>query len=712
MPFWLKNIVSLGRRRKGSTTARNNSQSDPKSTSHLKVSSSDGHESTPESHSDGIVDERRKRQPQESLPRNTTTDSEEQPRDSVNMPAAATTDDKASSASTSTPAPDHIHLNQRTGDLTRTSAHNGVGDIENSATPLNPNQIIFILKSDDTTGGYRIYSLLEEEPSPTTVDDDGDGDKAKVINGKADDDDDKSTKPSPFKLSVTDARNLPEELKREFLVEKEKAPEHLAGADELHVIVSTRSGLGMAAGFYEGVLKRLLEEGCGFVAGVGDDVVDGHGGHDGDKGQERRGGVDKKEGGRKYQITVTKSADTVKDFARGLVSSSSCSSSEGKQQPSRTIILLSGDGGIIDLLNGLDHSGHGHHTSSQQQSEASPSPTPTLAILPLGTGNALFHSLHKPLYTPDASGPSPLVLGLRTLFKRGVSAPLPTFRAEFSPGARLISGQPEVLSDDEDEGPKANLLFDVTTTTNSAAETANGKEEEKKARPRPEITHLLGAIVFSYGFHASLVYESDTPAYRVHGDKRFGMAAGELLKVSHLYDASLSIRGTSSPAAETWKELPRHTHSTYILATLVSNLEKTFCISPASRPLDGQLRLVHFGFPSPSSSSQAEATPPCSSSEERGKTTMDIMMAAYRDGEHVKDPEEKFKGAVGYEQVEEIKVSIDETDERWRKVCVDGTIVEVEKGGWVSVRREDGDGSGKKERLRVLVDEGVVLGRG
>ncbi|KAK3951549.1 ATP-NAD kinase-like domain-containing protein [Pseudoneurospora amorphoporcata] len=696
MPFWLKNFVSLGRRRKGSTTARNNSQSDPKSTSHLKASSSDGHESTAESHSDGIVDERRKRQPQESLPRNTTTDSEEQPRDSVNMPTAATAD-KASSTSTPTPAPDHIHLNQRTGDLTQTSAHNGVGDMENSATPLNPNQIIFILKSDDTTGGYRIYSLLEEQPSPATVDDDdGDGDKTKVINGKADDDDDKSTKPSPFKLSVTDARNLPEELKRKFLVEKEKAPEHLAGVDEVHVIVSTRSGLGMAAGFYEGVLKRLLEEGCGFVAGeVGDDVVDRHGGHDGDKGQERRGGVDKKEGRRKYQITVTKSADAVKDFARGLVSS------EGKQQPSRTIILLSGDGGIIDFLNGLDHPGHGHHTCSQQQPEASPSQTPTLAILPLGTGNALFHSLHKPLYTPDASGPSPLVLGLRTLFKRGVSAPLPTFRAEFSPGARLISGQPEVLSDNEDEGPKANLLFDVTTT-NSTAETANGKEEEKKARPRPEITHLLGAIVFSYGFHASLVYESDTPAYRVHGDKRFGMAAGELLKLSHLYDASLSIRGTSSPAAaETWKELPRHTHSTYILATLVSNLEKTFCISPASRPLDGQLWLVHFGFPSPSSS------------EERGKTTMDIMMAAYRDGEHVKDPEQKFKGAVGYEQVEEIKVTIDETDERWRKVCVDGTIVEVEKGGWVSVRREDGDGSGKKkERLRVLVDEGVVLGRG
>ena len=93
-------------------------------------------------------------------------------------------------------------------------------------------------------------------------------------------------------------------------------------------------------------------------------------------------------------------------------------------------------------------------------------------------------------------------------------------------------------------------------------------------------------------------------------------------------------------------------------------------------------------------------------------------MAAYADGSHIntnqgpegEGQEEKFKGSViGYDAVDEIKVTIHEADERWRKVCVDGTIVEVEKGGWVSVRR---DGEGARERLRVLVDEGVVVGRG
>ncbi|KAK3487871.1 ATP-NAD kinase-like domain-containing protein [Neurospora hispaniola] len=699
MPSWLKKIVSLGRRPKGSTSVtkqdQSSSRSDFKSTAPSKGSCSNGQKSTPESQPDERVGERKRTQPQEKLPRNTTKNSEEQPRDSDNMTAAATTA-VSSTQKTSTSVSDHIHLSQRTGDLIQTSAHNGVGDIENSGSALNPNQIVFVLKSGN--GGYRIYSLIEGEPcfaaaaaaksSDESASEDGEKiKKAKVINGKAGDDHRKTKKLSPFKLSVTYAQSLPEEFTREFLVEK--APEHLAGVDELHVIVSTRSGLGLAAGFYEGVLKPLLEEGFGFEA-VGD-VVEG----DDDDDKEGR----KTRSGKTYQITFTKSADTVKDFARGLVSPSS-SFAQGRQQrqPSRTIILLSGDGGIIDLLNGLDH--HPLDVSSSP----SPSSTPTLAILPLGTGNALFHSLHKPLYKPQSTdGPSPLVLGLRTLFKRGVSAPLPTFRAEFSPGAKLISGQPEVLPNSNDS-PKDNLLFDVTSTSSGTT-----------PKKRPEITHLLGAIVFSYGFHASLVYESDTPAYRVHGDKRFGMAAGELLKLSHLYDADVFIRRSSSSSSSSERReeiitlLPKDSHSTYILLTLVSNLEKTFCISPASRPLDGQLRLVHFGFDEEGAGgADAEAG-------NRGKQTMDIMMAAYRDGAHINDPEEKFKDVVGYEEVEEIKVVINETDERWRKVCVDGTIVEVEKGGWVTVKREGGIGSGKgekeRERLRVLVDKEVVVGR-
>ena len=33
----------------------------------------------------------------------------------------------------------------------------------------------------------------------------------------------------------------------------------------------------------------------------------------------------------------------------------------------------------------------------------------------------------------------------------------------------------------------------------------------------------------------------------------------------------------------------------YVLATMVSNLQEKLRISPLSKPLDGQMRLLHFG---------------------------------------------------------------------------------------------------------------------
>jgi len=113
-----------------------------------------------------------------------------------------------------------------------------------------------------------------------------------------------------------------------------------------------------------------------------------------------------------------------------------------------------------------------------------------------------------------------------------------------------------------------------------------------------------------------------------------------------------------------WEDLGRETHA-YILATLVSDLEKGFKISPASKPLDGKLRLVHFG---PMSGDDAMAT----------------MSKAYQGGKHVDDD------AVGYEEIEglEIQFDDDEEDPAWRRICVDGKIIRVEKGGWVRVQKE------------------------
>ena len=75
---------------------------------------------------------------------------------------------------------------------------------------------------------------------------------------------------------------------------------------------------------------------------------------------------------------------------------------------------------------------------------------------------------------------------------------------------------------------------------------------------------------------------------------------------------------------------------------------------------------------------------------------MSVMGAAYDDGRHVKMP------GVGYGEVARVTVTISEEDPRWRKVCIDGTIVEIPIHGSMSVA-VDG-----KTRLRVLVDRSLV----
>lgn len=401
----------------------------------------------------------------------------------------------------------------------------------------------------------------------------------------------------PFRLSSFTTRSLRQDLLDRFLLKH--IPEHLSAdsGSSLDVIISSKSGTGQSQKFYDAVLQPLL-------------------GALGLRGEEASPGIKSTAGGKGYHVTVTKDEHSVKEFSRERW---------GRDGPSvkhaggsGTVVLLSGDGGVVDLLNG----------SAQR---TGPGPLPTIALIPLGTGNALFHSSHKPHYAASDKPPSHLVLALQALL-RGKASPLPTFEALFPPGSHLV-------------------------------------EEKKESTEAPTpISQLTGAIVASYGFHSQLVWESDTPAYRKHGDKRFGMVAQELLKEGHAYDASVETSSSSS-------SLPvalGTTRFNYILATMVSNLEKTFTISPGSRPLDGELRLVYFG-------------------DVGGQKTMEIMMAAYNNGAHV------WIEGVGYEAVEYVKVTTHEEDARWRKVCIDGTIVEIPQGGSMTVKKSP------ESRLQVLV---------
>ncbi|KAI2621116.1 ATP-NAD kinase-like domain-containing protein [Hypoxylon sp. NC1633] len=418
-----------------------------------------------------------------------------------------------------------------------------------------------------------------------------------------------------FRLSQSQLANVPQPLLDEFL--SEGVPEYLQSAPSrrLHIVVSTGSGTGLALKFYNSVLQPLLKS-RGIHA---------------DSSQSSKPNT--------YNLVITENAETIRKFAQGL-------GRDDQDAVQHTVVLLSGDGGIIEMLNGKV-------SADGSETEAS---LPLIAMLPLGTGNALFYSLHKTTGTKlESAEPSGLVQSLRTLF-RGRAAPLPSFKVEFPPGSRTIT---YTMSPEENSKSTADV------------------ESHSDA-----VSQLYGAIVASYGFHSQLVWESDTPEYRKHGDKRFGMVAQELLKESHAYNAIVELaRKDGSHLGK----LDRDRHA-YILATMVSNLEKTFTISPSSKPLDGKIRLVHFGAVS-------------------GQRTMEIMMKAYDGGKHVDmkwTTDDGKEEGVGYDETEVIKVTTLEENARWRKVCIDGTIVELPHGGCMTVKTED------EAHLQVLVGRPVA----
>lgn len=349
----------------------------------------------------------------------------------------------------------------------------------------------------------------------------------------------------------------------------------------LHVIISVASGIGQADSFYRDALQPLLAHAGGLKADVD------------------------------YSVHYTTSEHTITELTNNLFLP------RANRGINQVIILLSGDGGIVDIVNALCR---GRRMRQYVR--------PNVALIPLGTGNALAHSL--PITSDNT-------MGLMSLL-RGHHQPLPLFQITFSPGARLLVN----------EGSEERELSEGDT---------HGQQPM-----------MWGAVVASWGMHAGLVADSDTAEYRKYGVERFQMAAKEALypadgSAPHKYRGRVSVLRKVANSEE-WQELERKEHA-YVLATFVSNLEKGFTISPASEPLDGRLRLVHFG--------------PMS-----GDRVMEVMGLAYQAGKHVEHE------AVGYEEIEGLKISFEGNEEagRWRRICVDGKIIRVEAGGWVVMKKE------------------------
>lgn len=328
---------------------------------------------------------------------------------------------------------------------------------------------------------------------------------------------------------------------------------------DLSVIVSIRSGAGQAKQFFDTVVVKALTF-AGFTT-------------------------------KDYELHVTTSDKSIQMFAR----------EKAKSHNPQYILLLSGDGGVVDVVNAIPDT-----LKSRQRS--------FIGVIPLGTGNALANSTGLNMDSTH---------GLRQFF-RGQDYALPTFTATFSPGSGLL------INEGNDTEP---------------------------------LTHLRGAVVCSWGLHASLVADSDVPEYRKHGSERFQMVAKKLLETPHNYKAKIILFKKGTEGKEYTHVLDRREHS-YILATLVSNLEKNLTISPSSQPLDGQLRLVHFG-------------------PMEGEGVMRIMGLAFQGGSHVHDP------LVHYEDIEGMRIEFEEDNARWRRICVDGKIISVAKGGWMELKKND-----------------------
>lgn len=356
-------------------------------------------------------------------------------------------------------------------------------------------------------------------------------------------------------------------------------PRHLDSPNvNIHVVISTRSGTGKAKKVFQNVLQPFLS----YLGLTG------------------------------YEVHETQSAQTITELTRSKFLP--CAQLGVHQ----TIILLSGDGGLVDIVDGF--------YSSAEEILA----PPCIALIPTGTGNAMANSIG--LLFPALE----LVMLLQ-----GKPRPMPVFAASFSPKAQYVTNE------GRDRAPICN-------------------------KPVAENQHqrIYGAVVASWGIHAALVADSDTAEYRHFGTDRFKLAAKELLSPSdgsptHRYRGMLSLtkpEGVTKKQQQHMESMQRDEHM-YVLATLVSKLEREFTISPDSSPLDGCLRIVHFG-----------PVPP--------DEAMRLMGQAYQGGLHVNDE------VVTYTEIEGFRIDFRENDERWRRVCIDGKIVAVEQGGWMEVHRE------------------------
>lgn len=252
------------------------------------------------------------------------------------------------------------------------------------------------------------------------------------------------------------------------------------------------------------------------------------------------------------------------------------------------VIFISGDTSIGEFINGLEEG----------------SDRITIFNIPAGTGNSLSLSL----------GINSMADSIKLLLfpARETAAPLNLYEARFP----------------------ADSYFTL-----------------HDAKTHDVTTPVRFIVVLSWGFHASLVADSDTPEMRQHGVKRFQIAAGQNL--ANLQEYAGITKTTTATIEGPYA---------YWLLTPAKRFEATFEILPKGDIIDESLYFISFKS---------------SKSDDNGYI-IDIMKKVYDHGKHIEDER------VTYEPIrrsEEISLKVyKEAPSNRRRFCLDGSIIKVPQG--------------------------------
>lgn len=461
-----------------------------------------------------------------------------------------------------------------------------------------------------------------------------------------------------------------------------------------------------------------------------------------------------------------------------------------------TVVILAGDTSISEFINCLEpqsklSASPNSATSnplSASQSGASASGSHdlplNLIVIPTGTGNALANS----------SGLDSIPKAISRMFL-GTPKPLASFQVEFPHGTTFIrhSSTPSggtatstattrvstsqeatsthlsvstsasqstssynspISTPDAPPGSHSSLYNHLFGLHTSRSASGARSDSSKDSYFEPPLT-LNAICVVSWGAHASLVADSDSPELRHLGEARFRKAAEENMARTQRYRGKLvlgqedirpnasennkevevkylnpfqseSTSGVTTPTTADNTVTPSVTSSTnsvessqpsqtplpptsltlpyslspdhgYLLFSLVSNIERTYAISPSSKPpSDLTLHLVHTDYTDNARLGQMMMAPYTYGSHLKLGKDVQYYSFAYHD----KETESKYLKVepntklINNQPIETTPLSPlaaeiypEETNEQYQRWCVDGALLKVPNGmGPIKIR--------------------------